>query len=153
MGCGDFGDDRSLLAAGTIRSVDGQGCVSDGWRGVLTQKDVVSSLTYGSGLDDLPDSAVSDLVRIAADCVPDEQWWKDDIALEIDGQHGLDGEQAACVAEAYVSTLGIETAIRRRVFTLPVLALPPDDQRRSCALEDREAGPRTVLSVGHDASF
>jgi hypothetical protein len=33
-----------------------------------------------------------------------------------------------CVGEAYVSTLGIEKAIRRRVLTIPVLHLPPAEQ-------------------------
>ena len=117
------------LAVETIGSPEAQECIEGAWRdaGVTTEL-IADSLSFGTGLDDLPGDLVDRMVADVARCEPDTAWWADDIAIELGEQFGLAPDAARCVGQAYVSTLGIERAIRRRVLTIPVLYLPDDDQ-------------------------
>jgi hypothetical protein len=127
VGCADIVGVRSLLAIGTINDLDAAECIADAWSDELTADIIVASLSFGTGLDDLPPDVVTDLAGDAAACVPDETWWIDDIAFEIDGEYNLSAEQATCVATAFVRSFGIEHAIRRRVLTIPMLTLSDEE--------------------------
>jgi Septum formation len=127
VGCTEFDDTTYMVAMSTINSPDAARCVAGAWHGVLTADLVSSSLASGTGLDDLPRDVVRQLVDGAAACTHDEQWWIDDIAIEIDGQYDYTEQQARCVATNFVRTLGIATAIDRRVLTIPMLTLTDDE--------------------------
>jgi hypothetical protein len=126
-GCGDLDGAMPILAIGMINSIEAAPCVSDAWREVLTTDLIVASISDGQGLDDLPPDVVETMTTGAAACLPDEEWWIEDIALDIDQSFDLSPDEARCVARSYVTTLGIEAAIRRRVLTIPTLALAPTD--------------------------
>jgi hypothetical protein len=127
--CQDLDAVLFTLAVETIGSPDAFDCIQGAWRDAGVTTDVIAdSLSFGSALDDLPGDLVDRMVASAAQCESDTAWWADDIAIELNEQHGLSPDQTRCAGQAYVSTLGIEKAIRRRVLTLPVLYLPPSDQ-------------------------
>ena len=56
-----------------------------GWEDLLTPDVIASSVAYGDGLDDLDPALVEQLTATAAACVPDRQWWIDDLALDLEG--------------------------------------------------------------------
>jgi hypothetical protein len=127
LDCSDYADVLFTLALGTIGSFDAAPCIAEAWNGVLTANDIAASLAYGIGLDDLRPAVVSRLVDIVVLCLPDERWWIDDIAIELQRIHDLTAEQATCVATNFVRTLGLAHAVERRVLTIPMLALSPAD--------------------------
>jgi hypothetical protein len=129
FGCQELESVVFALAVETIGSPDALECIRGAWReaGVTTEV-IADSLSFGTALDDLPGDLVDRMVAGAAECEADASWWADDIAIELSEQFGLEGGEAQCVGDAYMSVLGIETVIRRRVLTLPVLYLPPADQ-------------------------
>ena len=61
---------------------------------------------------------VEQLTATAAACVPDRQWWIDDVAIDLEGDD-LTADEASCVAIAYVDVLGVNEVIRRRILTIP----------------------------------
>jgi len=117
-----------LLGIGIVE--DG-GCISDRWHGKLTAEVVASSIAYGRALDDLPPDLVAQLTADVMACWNDQQWWTEELALELTRHFGASEAQADCMSRAYVGTLGIEPFIARRVLTLSPFALPPEDLARA----------------------
>lgn len=150
VGCSDIDFIRNVLAIGIINSIDLAPCVSESWRDVLTAEAIVASISFGGGFDDLSPEIVADMTAGAAACLPDPEWWIEDIALDIDQAFGLSLDEARCVARSYVSTLGIEVAIRRRVLTIPTLAVSPD-QFDALQLSARCGTDISLPPIGIDA--
>ena len=128
VGCADYEAVLNFLAIGTINSLDVAPCIADAWTGVLTADLIASSLAFGVGLDDLPPDVVRRMVDGVGACMPAElgwtDWWIEDIAIELEQQHGFTSSEATCVATNFVHAVGIDRALERRVLTIPMLALP-----------------------------
>ena len=151
LGCLDDGALVNWVALGVLRILDQLPCVQEAWSGVLTDEIVASSLAYGDGLDDLPPDTVEQLTSAAQACVPDRQWWIEEVALRLEVD--LEDEQAQCVAIAYLDVLGIDAAIRRRILTIPLLSVPPEDRDqldlgRRCGIEEPPALPELRAAPG-----
>ena len=134
-------------------SLESQPCVNAGWEDHLTAEVVAASIAYGHGLDDLAPDLVSVLTDSARECLTDRQWWIDDVALNLKGVNDMTADQADCVAEAYIGTLGIGEVIRRRILTLPLLAVSPSEQvehalPRRCGIEPIEPLVQLSAPVG-----
>ncbi len=128
VGCADRDEMLALLALNALRSTDAPPCVAEAWAETdLTAEVVADSLVYGAGLSDLPDPLVDDLIAAARPCLPDDEWWVESLALVLN-QQGLPPQQAECVAAAYISSVGVEELMRRRILTVPALALTPEQQ-------------------------
>lgn len=145
VGCGDLEETRAILAVVLTGSVERVACLAEAWRGVLTAEAIVSSVAFGHGLDDLPPDTVEAMTSGVIGCLPDQNWWIDDIAVKLDGASSFDwsSEEARCVAERYVSTLGLEPAIQRRVLTIPMLAVSAEQM----AVLDLPAACGTDIAV------
>jgi hypothetical protein len=83
-------------------------------------------------------------VDIVVLCLPGEGWWIDDIAIELGQRHGLSVQQATCLATNFVRALGIAHAVERRVLTIPMLALSPEDY---AAVDPDSCGAPVVLPL------
>jgi hypothetical protein len=114
LGCANIDAVVNLLAIGLINSLEASPCISAAWSGLLSAELIASTLAYGTGLDDLPPEVVNQLVDGAVPCLPDEPWWIDDIAIELERQYDFTPAQATCVATNFVHILGIDRAVERR---------------------------------------
>ena len=129
LGCVEPERLRQWLVLSVLQVLDEQECVSAAWEDLVTPDAVASSVAYGDGLDDLDPALVDQLTATAAACVPDRQWWIDDVAIDLEGDD-LTADEASCVAIAYVDVLGVNEVIRRRILTIPLLAVPSADEER-----------------------
>ena len=129
LGCVEPERLRQWLVLSVLQVLDEQECVSAAWEDLVTPDAVASSVAYGDGLDDLDPALVEQLTATAAACVPDRQWWIDDVAIDLEGDD-LTADEASCVAIAYVDVLGVNEVIRRRILTIPLLAVPSADEER-----------------------
>jgi hypothetical protein len=123
LGCTEWVSVVNMLAVGVINALEVAPCVAAAWSSVLTPDAVASSLAFGTGLDDLPPDVVRALVAGAQPCGPDEQWWIDDVAIELERDYGYSPQAATCVAANFLHRLGLSTVLERRVLTIPLLTL------------------------------
>src|SRR4051812_7133058 len=67
----------------------------------------------------------------AAQCVPDRDWWIEEILDKQDlPPEATSDEELNCAAARYVDAMGVAEVIRRRILGAPLLAVPPDDEAR-----------------------
>ena len=118
-----LGGARQMIALGTINTPE-PGCVVDAWGTTVDRRFVVSSLAVG--LQELPPDVLDKLTAGVLTCLADEEWWRQDVALELEGWNDYTLEEAACIAGQLVDRFGVEPLIRRRLLTIPILSLPPD---------------------------
>jgi hypothetical protein len=125
LGCPDDGALTNTVGLGVLSVIDQLACANRAWADLLTVEMVASSLAYGHGLDDLAPEDVGDLAAAAAACVPDRQWWIDDLAIDLDREFEV--EVAGCVAIAFVDVVGVDEIIRRRLLTVALWSIPRAD--------------------------
>jgi hypothetical protein len=131
---------RHMIALGTINTPE-PGCVVDAWGTAVDRRFIVSSLAVG--LQELPQDVLDELTAGVLTCLADEEWWIQDVALELEGDDYTLAE-AACVAETLIAQFGVEPLIRRRLLTIPILSLPPD---QLTAVEAGTCGVELALPI------
>ena len=134
IGCVDEGELHGFIVLNALKLTDAQ-CVVAAWDGMLTKEAIAASATYASGLEDLEPTLVKELAARAVPCGRDQQWWIDDVAIELT-RLPMPGDQAQCVATAYINVLGVEEVLRRRLLGIPLLDVPVEARQR-LALADQ----------------
>jgi Septum formation len=124
--CVDLQFARRMLVMGMINLMEDAECIVSEWETVL-DSDVLASMV-AAGPQDMPDPTARALVGGVMTCnsMP-QDWWVDDIALELEAHYQYTADQAHCVAERFVETFGFEPAIRHRVLTIPMLTLTDEE--------------------------
>lgn len=135
--------------------LDDLNCVLTPWREVLTNDLVVSSLAVTSGLDDVPPSVTAELTSAMIACHDDAAWWIDDVAIRLEDTTDLSRTEADCVAEAIVTLKGVAFVIDRRLATVPVWVMSPNDTAAldlsgQCGVTSLEQ-PRAPLAASRGA--
>ena len=132
---------RNTVVLSVVSVIDEpMSCTSEAWDGLLTAELVAASLAWGYGLSDIPSDIAEDLADAAARCGPDQQWWIDDVDIEVSRGTDLSATQVTCLATEYVQQLGVAEVIRLRILGVPPLVVPADHVdsvqfRESCGVE------------------
>jgi Septum formation len=111
-----------MMAIGIANTMESAPCIADAWSEEVSPPTISAALVLG--MRDLPPDTLNRMVADAGACMQeDEQWWIDDIALELLDADDYSDNQAGCLATRFVETLGFEHALRLRILTLPLLTL------------------------------